>query len=392
MKHIEDAEIVQPTNAVAEISLKDRALAELNKVDAGIADMKLKYGNKVYDCTTTAGMNEAKADRVAIREVRYKVPKITADVTKQLNQMKSDLKTESERITEELLIIEKISDDAIKAEELRKEREREEKAAADQKRKESIQAFIQPFRDAVAFATGKSSADIDELIKGISNVPIAADTFQELVDNAEAAKQAAIDGLTVLLVNTVAQENEAARILAERAELEELRAKQAAMQAELDQAREAEDKRAAAEREKLEQERRDHEAKMKAEQDAAQAEIDRQLAEIEEAQRIQRGKDEEAAAELNRIAAEKQAEEDRKAEESRLIREAEERKQREAAIAKAAEEEKARKAAEKSAKLLAAKCKDASTAFKKILDICHSNLSAGEMVEQIEVIAEANHG
>ena len=60
------------------------------------------------------------------------------------------------------------------------------------------------------------------------------------------------------------------------------------------------------------------------------------------------------------------------------------------AAAKAAEEESARLAAEHAQKLAEAKCADATTAFRRILDICNSNMSAMEMVTAIAIIAEGN--
>ncbi|MFZ4563642.1 MAG: hypothetical protein ACOYNU_09720, partial [Bacteroidales bacterium] len=85
-------------------------------------------------------------------------------------------------------------------------------------------------------------------------------------------------------------------------------------------------------------------------------------------------------------------------ENKRIQDEAEARKREEARLAAIELEKKAkvaeaeRKAAEKKAKLLAVKCADSSTAFKKIYDLCNgcSQKTQAEVLCEISDIAEAH--
>ena len=116
------------TTEIAEYSLKDSALQELSKVDAGLADLRAKYAGKVYEVTTSAGMDEAKKARVDIRNHRYPIPKIVDERKKQLKAIGNEIENEGDRIAIELLELEQPIDAQIKVEEERKEAEKAEKA------------------------------------------------------------------------------------------------------------------------------------------------------------------------------------------------------------------------------------------------------------------------
>ena len=49
----------------------ESALTEFEKIEAGLADLRAKYGGVVFDVTTTAGMEEAVVARREIRDPRY---------------------------------------------------------------------------------------------------------------------------------------------------------------------------------------------------------------------------------------------------------------------------------------------------------------------------------
>ena len=318
----EDAILVNPP---AEISLKDKALAELNVIDAGIARLKEQHDGKVYAVATTVGMKEASKARMSIRECRYKVPTIVDNTKKQLKVIAKNVEAEGERIIAALLEIETPIHEQIKSEEERKQKEKEEKAAAEKLRKDNILSAIRPFHTIVTEYTGRNSDDLKGALELTQGAELTEDKFQEFYDEGVMAKNAAVAGLQVLLDKALASEEEARRLAAERAELEEMKRKleeiAAADQKRIEEERAAAEKERQAEREKFEQEQARVRAEMKAEQErqqaelaekmkaaqaeqerqqaeaekqqaAAQAEIDRQRAELEEAQRIQREKEE----------------------------------------------------------------------------------------------------
>lgn len=205
-KEHEEATIIHP---IAEVSLRDKALAELGKVDKGIADLKAKFAGKVYDCTTTAGMSLAKEARLEIRDVRYQVPKIAEKVTKQLNALKAEVKDEAERIVSELLEIENVSHLQIQAEEDRKAEIKRQKEEAELLR-------VQTIKERIAVITGlhlklvnvPNSLSMREIIQTVKEQVTATEAeFQEWQPMA----QMAIDE-TLRQMEIIASEKESAEI------------------------------------------------------------------------------------------------------------------------------------------------------------------------------------
>lgn len=359
-------------NLPVEISLKEKALAELSPIEAGIKDLQAKYGSKAYDCTTSAGMDEAKADRLAVREVRYKIPHIEKSVTRQLNELKKDIQSKAELLTQELLAIERVSDEPIKAEEERRAAIKAEKERIEAERVAGIRTRIDNIKLLPAKAVGASAEDIRTFIDRVSQSPIGAD-FEEFTTEAQEAKDQAIVALGQMLDAQIAAEEEA-KIR------EELRLEQ--------------EKAAALDRERLEAEKQAFEAE-KRRFEEQQAELQK-LRDAEEAKfRAEKEAYEKEQTEIKRIADAKTAAE---AEEQKRIADEAAAKQREeerqAAILaeqKRAAAEKEKRSAEKARKLAEAKCQDAETAFRKILNICNDHDLSGEEVRcQVSIIAEAN--
>jgi hypothetical protein len=365
---------------VAEVSLKDTAIQALQRVDVGIADLREQYLGKVYEVTTTVGMDEAKKARAAIRECRYQVPKIAKEAADRLNQLKKDIKGEAERITTALLEIEEPIDAQIKAEEELKEAERVEKARLAAENQRILDDKIIRIAKLPITVVGRPSEEIRNFIETIESRELGVEFTGETRDRAEKAKAEALEEMREILVdaeNNEAQDEaqrladiaDAARREDERLERERIQAENDARQAELDaQAKIQAEKQAAldAQMEAFEAEKRAEREKLEAEQESKDAaERARLQAEKKEADRLQKEKEAEA-----RRKAEAQAEVDRKAREK-------------------AEAEK--KAAEKEKKLALAKLSDATSALKKILAICRGlTQSPVEKLADIELVAEAN--
>lgn len=297
-----------------------KAVAEFDRVAAGIAALKQQYGKVIYNVTTSKGMTDAKAARSAIREPRYEVEKIRKAAKAPILALGKKLDTEAARITRELEQLEQPIDLAIKAEEDRKERERQEKIEAELKRQADIQSRIdKDIRGIVSGAAGRSSLDIAVMLADLEALVID-DWFKEFKQVASDAKEIALAKLNQMRAAAIAHEAEQERIKAEREELARLRADQ--------------EKRDAAERARIAEEER----KAKAEREA---EVKRQA----DALRVEQEK---LAAERARIAEEeRQARAIREAEEHRLASERAEL-ERQQAEAKAARESEEKRKAEQS--------------------------------------------
>jgi hypothetical protein len=284
------------------------ALAEYDRVAAGIAELTRQYGSVVFDVTTGTGMDSAKAARAAIREPRYEIERVRKAAKAPLLSLGKKIDSEAARITGELLKIEEPIDAQIKAEEARKEAEREAKVQAELDRVNGIQARITRLREAVTLIANMPTSQIELLIAAIERTPIG-DEFAEFRQTADDAKVATLAKMREMLAATSAREAEQQRIANERMELARLRAEQEKREAAERAERAEADRKAAAER-------AEEDSRRKAEQDARDAELRARQAEQD---RVERERQAAADAETQRLAAERAELERREA----AVREAE---------------------------------------------------------------------
>lgn len=263
------------------------AVAEFDKVAAGLQALQEQYGSVVYDVTTTAGMADARAARAAVREPRYEIERVRKEAKAPILALGKQLDARAKEITDAIMVIETPIDAQIKAEEARKEAEKQAKIDAEIKRVADIQSRIAELRGNERLTVASGSQLISQHIVDLENIPVDA-SFEEFVDQAMAAKESGVERLRSLHIAALEHEAEQARLKTEREELNRLRAEQA---------------------------ERDAEARRKLEEEAADRR--RQLA-IEDFERAER-----LAAEIAEIAARK-AEVDRQEREAQARRDAEE--------------------------------------------------------------------
>jgi hypothetical protein len=305
-----------------------------------LADAKTLASAAVFDVGTTAGMALAVKHRATFRDIRVASEKARKERKAPILEIGKLLDSRQKEIEAEIEPFESRFDNAIKAEEARKEAEKQAKLAVEKARVDAIRAKIEQIKDCIVFAMGKSATEIQGAINELSAHEITLEEFMEFAGEAEAAKDASLAKLGEALTAQQAHEAEQARIAAERAELEKLRAEAAERERQVAAERAAQEAHDRAERERIAAEQRaaqekaeaamrkqqeEHEARMRAQQ----AEIDRQQAEIaaerqrqaDEAARIEREKQAAIAAEAARVGAEAQAK--REAEEAAARAEAE---------------------------------------------------------------------
>lgn len=265
------AEQAQPTTALA--TVRTTILADLSRVEKGLATLTAEHGSTNYDITTPLGYKLATARRYAVRQVRFQIPHVVTAKKAELKDLGKALETEAERITALLMAIETPHDELIKAEDERKEAEAEKRrqAAAEAARIEAERvakhrANIDKIRDCLTRAQGLPSERIERGITMLSTV--AVDGFEEFIDEARTAHLETLAAMTALHRETWARELEAARIEQQRIENERVAAEQkaeaerlAAERAELKrQADELAEQRAEAERVSEEQRQREEAA------------------------------------------------------------------------------------------------------------------------------------
>jgi DNA repair exonuclease SbcCD ATPase subunit len=266
-----------------ELSEVSKAVAEFDRVGAGLAALREQYGNVVYDVTTTAGMADAKAARVAIREPRYEIERIRKAAKAPILALGKKLDTEAARITSELEKLERPIDSAIKAEEDRKEAEKQAKIEAEQKRVANLQERVAYLRGNQTLSASSGSDLIAGHIEDLEGESVEG--LEEFEQQGIDAKTAGLARLRALHAAALAHEAEQARIKAERAELERLRAAEAERQA-AERARIAEEERQA--RAAREAEAARQTAELRKQREALEAENARVRAEQEAAARAER--------------------------------------------------------------------------------------------------------
>lgn len=318
-------------------------IAEYSPTAAALAELRNRLANVAYDVTTTKGMEVAKRDRAEVRGLRTSLEKMRQDIKAPALERCRLIDAEAKRITADLLELETPIDEQIKAEEQRKEAEKQARIQAEFGRVQAIQDAIAELHMEAA-VTGKPSAFIAERLEAIKALALDPLVYQEMMAQAEQARAMVVGKLETALNAQKFAEAEAAKLAAERAELEQLRAAAAEQKRKDDAAakaaREAEEERAAAERAKQAAEleaQRAEQRRLDAEASAARAEADaKAAAERAEADRLAR---EAREAEQRRIDAERaelkrqQDEADAKARADRLAAEAAEQKVRDAAPA-----------------------------------------------------------
>lgn len=300
---VEQTEIEQATAVVVHpIDAVRLAVARFDRVAAGIADLKANYAGVVFDVTTSKGMKDAATARAAIRSVRVEVEKVRKDCKAPVLALGREIDARAAAITPELLAIEEPIDQQIKAEEARREQEKQRKAEAERKRVADLQDRILELQGCQMLTPTMGAASIAEHISDLVRIPVDA-SFQEFQPQAETTKAKGLERLRAIHAAAVAHEAEQERLRVEREELARQRAEQE--QANIEARRriaiqeaEAKRQREAAEAEAL--------AKRQAEEAERQRQIDESMAKLR-AERAQRERENAERAERQRLEDEQRA-------------------------------------------------------------------------------------
>jgi hypothetical protein len=198
------------------------AVAQMNKVEAGLEALRKEYRGVLYPVATAAGMEAAKLARRLIREPRFEVEKIRKAAKAPILALGKKLDSEAQRITRELTLIEAPIDMQITQEEDRIAAEKQARIDAEMARIREIQMRIEDIRNAPALCAAREPDAISVHIFDIQGTVIDA-SFAEFEQEASKAKDTTLAALRGLHAAAVAREVENARIAAERAELAKLR-------------------------------------------------------------------------------------------------------------------------------------------------------------------------
>lgn len=267
-----------------------------------------------FDIATTSGMRAAVEQRAVFRDIRVGSEKARKERKAPILEIGKLLDGRQKEIEAEIEPYESKYDDAIKAEEKRKDDEKIAKALAESQRITEIRQKIDAMRNAPARWLNSPSADIGIAADCLSEMVLPLEVYAEYVGEATVERDTAVKQLRTMQEAMRMHEEAQAELARKQAELvEQERAAavaRAAEEANARKVREAEEaeRRAAQERaaEAMRVQQKEHEARMAAQQaelDAKQAVIDAAIAEQERVAREAREAQEaEERAEAKRIA------------------------------------------------------------------------------------------
>ncbi|MEY9435555.1 hypothetical protein [Bradyrhizobium elkanii] len=198
-------------------------VAEYSAVDAGLAELRTKVASTVYDITTTAGDKTARALRAECVSLRTSIEAKRVEAKKPLLEKGKLLDAEAKRITAEIVAIEAPIDADIRAEEKRKADEKAARERAEAEARRKIDQAIADLSYYPVHASGKTADEIENLCVELFARELTEEEFGARIGQAGLAKAAALEKLRGMHAAAVAQETEAARLAAERADLERQR-------------------------------------------------------------------------------------------------------------------------------------------------------------------------
>lgn len=258
---------------------EETEIAEYTETAAALGELRQKYEKAVFPVATTEGMRKAVEARRELREHRVALEKRRKEIKAPALLRCQLIDSEAKRITAQIEELEDPIDAQIKAEESRKEREKQERERVIVERAEKYRAAVAFPGELVAKAANRSAEEIEDVIGELATATLSDDWMTpEQREAIDAAIVTAHDKLGEMHKLALAREAEAAELARMREELErqqaelkaataaQLAAEGAAIKAE----RDAAEHKAAAIRIKEQAEAAERERVLRAEREAAE--------------------------------------------------------------------------------------------------------------------------
>lgn len=199
------------------------ALAEFDKVEAGLAALEAKHRNVVFDASTAKGRRDLEAARYDVRQPRFATEKARKGAKAPVLALGKNVDERARYIFDRIAPLEDNYTRQIDADDARRETERKAKERAALERVAALRARIDELHALARGVLGKPSADIEAAIREVvAREP--GDDFAELKPEAVRVHADALAALRQMLDAAKAHEAEAAAVAAQRAELEAQRA------------------------------------------------------------------------------------------------------------------------------------------------------------------------
>lgn len=253
-----DGQITEVANvtALATFNPTEYAAAAMEPFKVKLTAAKRAAKRAEFDITTTAGMKEAKVLRASFRDIRTGIENARKEAKGPILEAGKKVDAVAKELTDEVVPHEQKYDAAIKAEEDRIEAEKQAKIAAERARIEAIEGRISHIRNLSKQLAQADSATLSAKVEELATKRLDPAMYDEHLEDAVNALNAAVDELRVLHQQALAREAEERRVAEERAELARLKAEQAERERAEREAEAERQRLARAEADRIEAERR----------------------------------------------------------------------------------------------------------------------------------------
>lgn len=200
------------------------SVVEYSATEAGLAELRTRLADVVFDCTTKEGDESARKARRELVTLRTSLDKLRL----QLNaDDQARIKARNDRAKEieaEIRSLEEPIDREIKAVEARIEEARQARIKAEAERIRAINLRIDWIRGQVVELADASVAEITEALVALRSLPLTVELYAEFLDHAREAHAATLAKLTGIHERAIENAAEAARLAEERRLFDEQKA------------------------------------------------------------------------------------------------------------------------------------------------------------------------
>jgi hypothetical protein len=187
-------------------------LAEYSETEAGLAELRNRLRGVVYDVRSKSGMEQARKDRRECVTLRTTLEALRQKIKAPALERCRLIDAEAKRITGEIEKLESPIDEAIKAEEKRIADEKEAREQAERSRLDAINKRVAWIRNTPLDCVGQGSAAIAETASIVRGLPLSEQLYAELLDEAVAARDAALAKLDQMHAAAIEAEAQAERV------------------------------------------------------------------------------------------------------------------------------------------------------------------------------------
>lgn len=200
-----------------------KAVVHLNRTAQAIAELTGKYKGAIFDMATTGGDKKARAARLELVSTRTAIEARRKELKAPALEFGKLIDSEAARLTKLVVDLEDPIDAQIKADERRRQEERDEAERREQSRVAKHTAGIDTIRSYLTRCHGLPSIRIAAGISALRNMDGAftSETWEEFAVVAASAQCETLEAMGALLAKTLAAEEHAAETERLRALVEE---------------------------------------------------------------------------------------------------------------------------------------------------------------------------